>query len=78
MIYDLYSPVHNVLGACISITKASGRGLGPGIRDFFYPFISKVFTKEESTSIVFPFLYESAMHVKLVAKDILFAPILSR
>jgi hypothetical protein len=35
--YDLYSPVHNVLEACISITMASGRGLGPGIRDFFGP-----------------------------------------
>ncbi len=33
--YDLYSPVHNVLDACISITWASGRGLGPGIREFF-------------------------------------------
>ncbi len=29
--YDLYSPVHNVLDACIFITRASGRGLGPGI-----------------------------------------------
>ncbi len=28
--YDLYSPLHNVLDACISITRASGRGLGPG------------------------------------------------
>ncbi len=28
--YDLYSPVHNVLDACISITRESGRGLGPG------------------------------------------------
>jgi hypothetical protein len=28
--YDLYSPVHNVLDACISITRASGRGFfGP-------------------------------------------------
>jgi hypothetical protein len=35
--YDLYSPVHNVLDACISITRASGRGLGPGIREFFGP-----------------------------------------
>jgi hypothetical protein len=26
--YDLYSPVHNVLDVCISITRASGRGLG--------------------------------------------------
>ncbi len=35
--YDLYSPMHNVLDACISITRASGRGLGPGIRKFFGP-----------------------------------------
>jgi hypothetical protein len=28
--YDLYSPVHNVLDACIFINRASGRGLGPG------------------------------------------------
>ncbi len=28
--YDLYSSVHSVLDACISITRASGRGLGPG------------------------------------------------
>jgi hypothetical protein len=28
--YGLYSPVHNVLDTCISITRASGRGLGPG------------------------------------------------
>jgi hypothetical protein len=33
--YDLYSPVHNVLDACMSITRASGRGLGPGILVFF-------------------------------------------
>ncbi len=33
--YDLYSPVHNVLDACISITRGSGRGLGPGILEFF-------------------------------------------
>jgi hypothetical protein len=26
--YDLYSPVHNVLNACISITRGRGRGLG--------------------------------------------------
>ncbi len=31
--YDLYSPVH-VLDACISITRASVRGLGSGIRVF--------------------------------------------
>ncbi len=30
--YDIYSPVHNVLDVCISITRASGRGLGPGNR----------------------------------------------
>ncbi len=35
--YDLYSPVHNVLDACISITRASGRGLGPAILDFLFP-----------------------------------------
>jgi hypothetical protein len=34
---DLYSPVLNVLVACISIMKASGRELGPGIREFFGP-----------------------------------------
>ncbi len=34
---DLYSPVHNVLDACISITWESGRGLGPGIPEFFGP-----------------------------------------
>jgi hypothetical protein len=34
---DLYSPVHNVLDACISITKGSGRGLGPGFESFFGP-----------------------------------------
>jgi hypothetical protein len=33
----IYSPVHNVLGACISIIRTSGRGLGPGIREFFGP-----------------------------------------
>jgi hypothetical protein len=37
MIYILYSPVHNVLDAYISITKGSGRGLGPGIPEFFGP-----------------------------------------
>ncbi len=35
--YDLYSPVHNVLNACISIMWGSGRGLGPGIPEFFGP-----------------------------------------
>jgi hypothetical protein len=35
--HDLYSPVHNVLDACISIRRASGRGLGPGSREFLGP-----------------------------------------
>jgi hypothetical protein len=35
--YDLHSPVHNVLDACIYITWATGKGLGPGIREFFGP-----------------------------------------
>jgi hypothetical protein len=35
--YDLYRPVHNVLDACISIMWGSGRGLGPGIPEFFGP-----------------------------------------
>ncbi len=29
--------MHNVLDECISITRASGRGLGPGYREFFGP-----------------------------------------
>ncbi len=29
--------MHNVLDACISITRVSGRGLGPGILEFFGP-----------------------------------------
>ncbi len=35
MIYT--APTHNVLGACISITRGSGRGLGHGIREFLGP-----------------------------------------
>jgi hypothetical protein len=35
--YDLYSPEHDVLDACISITWGIGRGLGPGIPKFFGP-----------------------------------------
>ncbi len=35
--YDLYSPVHNVLDSCISIPRGIGRGLGPGILEFFGP-----------------------------------------
>ena len=34
---DLYSTVHNVLDGCIYITWGSGRGLGPGIPEFFGP-----------------------------------------
>ncbi len=29
--------MHNVLDACISITRGSGRGLGPGILEFLGP-----------------------------------------
>jgi hypothetical protein len=36
--YDLYSPMHNVLDACISMTRASRWGLGPGNREFFGPY----------------------------------------
>jgi hypothetical protein len=35
--YDLCSLINNIFDACRSITKASGRGLGPGNRDFFGP-----------------------------------------
>ncbi len=35
--YDLYGPVRNVVDACIYITRASGRGLGPGNREFLGP-----------------------------------------
>ncbi len=35
--YDIYSPVHNILDVCISITWASGRGLGPGNLEFLCP-----------------------------------------
>jgi hypothetical protein len=35
--YDLYSPLHNVLDVCLSITRASGRGLDLGKREFFGP-----------------------------------------
>ncbi len=35
--YDIYSLMHNVLDTCISILRASGTGLGPGIREFFGP-----------------------------------------
>ncbi len=34
---DLYSPVHNVLDGCTYIMWGSGRGLGPGIPEFFGP-----------------------------------------
>jgi hypothetical protein len=42
MIYT-YSPVHNVLDACISITRESGRGLGPGILKFLGPVPRRLF-----------------------------------
>jgi hypothetical protein len=35
--YDLYSPVHNVLDACISITRASGRGWALEVEGFLDP-----------------------------------------
>jgi hypothetical protein len=35
--YDLYSPAHNVLDACISITRGSGRGLGLEFSSFLGP-----------------------------------------
>ncbi len=35
MNYDLYGPVRNAFDAGKSITRASGRGLGPGNQDFF-------------------------------------------
>ncbi len=34
--YDLYGPVRNVFDTRRYITKASGRGLGPGNREFFW------------------------------------------
>jgi hypothetical protein len=37
MMYTAPCCMHNVLDACISITRGSGRGLGPGIREFFGP-----------------------------------------
>jgi hypothetical protein len=35
--YDLYEPVCNVFDACRSFTRASGRGWGPGNREFLGP-----------------------------------------
>jgi hypothetical protein len=35
--YDLYGPVRNAFDAGKSITRASGRGLGPENQDFFGP-----------------------------------------
>ncbi len=35
--YDLYSPIRNAFDAGKSITRASGRGLGPENRDFLGP-----------------------------------------
>jgi hypothetical protein len=46
---DLYSPVHNVLEACIYITWGSWRGLGPGIPEFFGP--CEMGTSQSASSI---------------------------
>jgi hypothetical protein len=35
--YDLYSPKHNVLDACISITRGSGRGWALEFSNFLGP-----------------------------------------
>ncbi len=35
--YDLYGPMRNVFDACRYITRASGRGLGPGNWEFLGP-----------------------------------------
>ncbi len=35
--YSYLCTVHNVLDACISISWASGRGMGPGNLNFFGP-----------------------------------------
>jgi hypothetical protein len=35
--YDLYGPVFNAFDGSRSITRASGRGLGPGNREFLGP-----------------------------------------
>jgi hypothetical protein len=35
--YDLYSPVHNVYDACISITRGSGRGWALEFSSFLGP-----------------------------------------
>ncbi len=37
LLYPLYDPVRNAFDAGNSITWVSGRGLGPGNRDFFVP-----------------------------------------
>jgi hypothetical protein len=39
-----------VLDACISITRASGRGLGPGIRKFFAP-CEKMASSQKASAI---------------------------
>ncbi len=36
--YDLYGPESSAFDAGKSITRASGRGLGPGNQDFFGPY----------------------------------------
>ncbi len=35
--YNLYGPICNAIDAGKSVTRASGRGLCPGNRDFFKP-----------------------------------------
>jgi hypothetical protein len=35
--YDLHGSIHNAFDAGKSITRASGRGFGPGNQDFFGP-----------------------------------------
>ncbi len=52
--YNLYGPLRNVFDACKTITTASGRGLGPGNREFFGPCAicglknSTVWTREDN------------------------------
>jgi hypothetical protein len=46
---DLYSPVHNVLDGYIYSTWGSGRGLGPGIPEFFGP--CEMGTSRQASSI---------------------------
>jgi hypothetical protein len=58
--YDLYSPVHNILDACISITRAEGKWEGVGL------WISTVFwvPKTEYVSFHGP-LFQVRIHSKI-------------